>query len=171
MYFYYQQLIIFSYSNDTLQNEFNPNAVNTANKVHHDEVHIQDLEVSHINENNSFKLENDSSNSLINANDEESVSVVNYNEHDSEYVSKTKEANNKEEHHYTRYHKNKSANGIINVRYDVMNKNFIRVVKRELKKLLDQFLKIQVCANLKNSYEDNNEIFAQYLLNNTSIQW
>ena len=86
-------------------------------------------------------------------------------------IWKHEDMNDKEERHFTRFHSKEKSKEPIDVRYDVMNKNFIRTVKRELKNLLNQFLKTKEIKNSKNSFDSNNEEFAEYLLENTSIQW
>ena len=89
----------------------------------------------------------------------------------SNIIWKHEDMSEKEELHFTRFHNKEKSKEPLDVRYDVLNKNFIRTVKREPKNLLNQFLKTKMIKNSKNSFDSNNEEFVAYLLENTSIQW
>ena len=52
-----------------------------------------------------------------------------------------------------------------------MNKNFARAVKREYKRIFDEYLKSNDLGNSKYSLIENTRQFAQYLLDNTSVKW
>ena len=52
-----------------------------------------------------------------------------------------------------------------------MNKNFIRAIKRELKRLLIQLTESELCNETKHSLDLSNELLASHLLENTSVQW
>ena len=73
----------------------------------------------------------------------------------------------------TQVHENysKTFRNNLDVRFDVMNKNFIRAIKRELKWIYLEFLKIKGCRNSKSSLIRNNELFVWELLENTSVRW
>ena len=58
-------------------------------------------------------------------------------------------------------HKNhfKAFRNNFKVRFDVMNKNFIRVIKRELKYIHSEYFKNKGLRNSKSSLVSNNELF------------
>lgn len=52
-----------------------------------------------------------------------------------------------------------------------MNKNFIRAIKRECKRIKSRFLDSRNLKNTKTSVAKNNELFVCHLLNHTSVRW
>ena len=88
--------------------------------------------------------------------------------HDDILKSDSKEsqiANLVHENHFKFFRNN------LDVRFDVMNKNFIRAVKRELKCIYSEYLKNKGLRNSKYSLFNNNESFVWDLLENTSVRW
>ena len=67
---------------------------------------------------------------------------------------KETQAANQAHENYSKTFKNN-----LDVRFDVMNKNFIRAVKRELKCIYSEYLKNKGCRNSKSSPVSNNELF------------
>ena len=69
---------------------------------------------------------------------------------------------NKESQIANQVHENhfKTFRNSLDVRFDVMNKNFIRAVKRELKCIYSEYLKNKGLRNSKCSLVSNNESFA-----------
>ena len=65
----------------------------------------------------------------------------------------------------------KTLRNNLEVRFDVMNKNFIRAVKRELRCIYSEYLKNKGLRNSKCSLVSNNELFVWDLLENTSVRW
>ena len=65
----------------------------------------------------------------------------------------------------------KTLRNNLEVRFDVMNKNFIRAVKRELRCIYLEYLKNKGVRNSKCSFVSNSELFIWDLLENTSVRW
>ena len=59
----------------------------------------------------------------------------------------------------------------IQLRYDIMNKNFIRAIKRQYKAVFDDFVANQGLKSTKSHLIKNTELFASELLASTSIRW
>ena len=57
------------------------------------------------------------------------------------------------------------------MRFDVMNKNFIRAIKRELRCIHSDYFNNKNFSNSKSSLVSNNELFVWELLENTSVRW
>ena len=63
-----------------------------------------------------------------------------------------------------RFHKYSEFGIRFDVRYDLMNKNFIRAVKREFSKIFDEFLRNYGLKDLKRSSYKNWKLFAYHLI-------
>ena len=79
----------------------------------------------------------------------------------------------KETQAFNQAHENysKTFRNNFDVRFDVMNKNFIRAIKREIRWIYLEFIKIKGRKNSKSSLVSNNELFVWELLENTSVRW
>ena len=71
-----------------------------------------------------------------------------------------------------RFHYNNSIgfNGLTE-RYDVMNKNFIRFIKREIRRIFKEYLQAEGLKNTNKSHKNNCQLFALHLLEGTSVEW
>ena len=67
--------------------------------------------------------------------------------------------------------KNSIGQQFLETRYDVMNKNFIRLIKREIRKYFEEYLQTERLKNTANSHLKNCQLFALYLLESTSVEW
>ena len=67
--------------------------------------------------------------------------------------------------------KNSIGQQFLETRYDVMNKNFIRFIKREIRKYFEEYLQKEKLKNTANSHSNNYQLFALYLLESTSVEW
>ena len=65
----------------------------------------------------------------------------------------------------------KARRWTIEMRYDIMNKNLIRAIKREYKAFYDDSISIEEFKTIKSHLIKNTELFASELLANTSIRW
>ena len=70
-----------------------------------------------------------------------------------------------------RIHNRRQGAWVIELRYDIMNKNFIRAIKREYKAIYNDFIANQGLKNTKSHLIRNTEFFISELLANTSINW
>ena len=70
-------------------------------------------------------------------------------------------------------HKNhfKAFRNNFKVRFEGINMNFIRAIKRELKYIHSEYFKNKCLWNSKSSLVSNNELFVWDLLENTSVRW
>ena len=71
----------------------------------------------------------------------------------------------------SRVHNRRQTAWAIELRYDIMNKNFVRAIKREYKAIYNDFIANQGLKNTKSHLIRNTELFVSELLANTSINW
>ena len=133
-----------------------------------DEGYLRISEKKEINkrDDTTYYLENRDESSKIGK-----ISVIsNIEENSDSHINEIESEVNKKLHKI-HFHDQRKSSTTFEVRYNVMNKNFIRTVKRKCRSLLAQYLENKGIKNSNWFSVKNNEQLACYLLENTSVKW